>query len=443
MSFGLRTIREGISKGLPPTFLRNLSWQYLAAIGSGVLGGLYAVFISRTLGLVAFGTYSLCLSIAALIFNCADLRLQEVAIRFLMHPDDPNGVENASWSTIRTLFVVDLAVRAVALAIIIFTSQIVATYIVRNSAAGPLLAWSGAMLFISKAGNSPAVGILRSLNRFEWTARLTIADWAARLAATLVLAIWIKLTIALVLLIAIVVGGVFNLLTVACAVRCWSSSNPSAKISGQSHSTREFWTFVKSCYGISLSDNAVKELDSTLVGWFLNVEAVGIYRMAKYFVQIVWRVSDPIFLVIMPEFRRLLRSTQREALRIFLRRVTLALAIGALITYVFSSAAMPWVTALFLGPQFQDVALVYPLMLSFILIGMPLIWTHAFLAAAGRPDIQLRANLIGNSAVIVIMIILTPYLGVYGAAIGWSIGMSATFGLSGLFVWQFIKKSVS
>lgn len=421
--------------GLPAGFLRNLRWQYIATFGAAALGGLYLLVVGRALGVENFGLYSLCMAIAGVVFNCSDFRLQEVAIRFLSIESHPDMAPMAS-SRLRALFLIDVSVRSLAALAIVFVATMAAHTVVHNAMALEPILLSGAVLFFSKTGSGPATGILRVAGKFEWTAWLSILDWGVRLAVTAAFAFTSGLSIALVLVVALLISGAVNLATVVAALWAWHRQAHAVSSTGIELRDRPLWRFIWSCYGISLCDNVVRELDTTIVGLFLNVAAAGIYRMAKNFVNLIWRVADPVFLVVMPEFSRLLGSGHWGKLRVFLRRLIVVLGGSALFLFVATSAVMPWIVRTFLGASFSLVATVYPIMLSFILISMPLIWTHALLAAAGRPDLQLRANILGNVVAVGLLTVLTRSFGIYGAAFGWAVGLSATFALSGFFLWR-------
>lgn len=430
----VKSILARLTHGLPLNFLRNLRWQYVATFGTALLGGLYLILVGRVLGVREFGVYSLCLSVATLISNFVDLRLQEVAIRFLSHPEGEHGEERAQ-TTLLSLFAYDAVARSVAAIATLAAAPLLARTILHDASAFSYIALAAAAVFFSKVGNMPAAGVLRVADRFEWTAWLTLTDWSGRLVVTAVAAVVFGLSIPLILLLALIVSGTINLATIWFSLTAWRLRHPRRYGWRVSLGNRELWKFIGSCYGISICDNAAKEFDTTLVGGLLNVEAAGIYRMTKSFVYLVWRIGDPIFLVVMPEFTRLLRQSRDELLH-FLRRLTASLAVATLAIYVISVALMPLVVRLFLGAKFAAVATVYPIMLSFVLIALPTVWSHALLAAAGRPDIQLRANVLGNLILVVAMYALASRFGVYGAAAGWSLGLAATFVLSFVFLWR-------
>lgn len=423
---------ERLTAGIPRGFLRNLRWQYVATLGSTALGGLYFLLLGHSLGLVQFGIYSLCLSIATLTFNCADLRLQEVAIRFLTNrKEDMDGSGQLGlYSTLLTLFLIDGAIRSLAALLVFAFAKTAASIILHDPSAARLLVIAACILLLSKTGNGPAIGVLRILDRFEWTAWLGLADWTSKLLATALIAGLGKLAVENVLVVALVCSGTINFVTIASAFHAWRKVYAPVGRASLRLSDRGLWRFIGSCYGISLSDSVVRELDTTIVGWLLSVPAAGLYRMSKNFVQLVWRFADPVFLVVMPEFSRLLSNQESGELRRFLVKLLQLLGIVAIVLFVASAVAMPWIVQIVLGRQFAAVSTIYPIMASFIVICMPLIWTHALLAAAGRADLQLRANISGNIVGMILLVATAPILGVYGASMAYTLGLTFTFGAS-------------
>lgn len=424
-----RAAKSAISR-LPAEFLKNLKWQYVGNLGVGIIGGLYFLYLGRTLGVAGFGLYALCLSVATLVFGLSDMRVQEAVIHFVSVNIAKNEIEEATTS-LRTLFLLDIGVRLVGFVAACALSPVIALYIVKDGSTAWLVCLAAAGLMLGKAGFNPATGVLRLTDRFDLTAILQLVDWTGRFAVTLVLAALVDLRPMHILLVAALVGGGMNVALITVAARTWTARYGALSWRGPAHMIRRLGTmrkFVVSSHGINVVEAVVRDLDTTIIGMFASVPAVGLYRMVKNMAQLLWRCVDPIFLVLMPILSRFLLADDRERLRGFLNHLTVLSIVLASLLVGGANLVLPLLIRQFL-PQFTDSISLIPWMTWWVLIALPLVWTHALAAAAGRPDIQFRASLVGNLLGAVLILTLTPLLSTTGAAIGWSLSLAVTFGL--------------
>ncbi|MEZ5566180.1 MAG: hypothetical protein R3F24_12005 [Gammaproteobacteria bacterium] len=107
-----------------------------------------------------------------------------------------------------------------------------------------------------------------------------------------------------------------------------------------------------SSYSISLVDSVVRDLDTTIVGWFLPLSAVAVYRMAKNFALMVWKAGDPVFFVVMPELARMAQANDMAVIRAFVVGLSKILLVGAALLLLIASVVVPIITTRFLGPEF-------------------------------------------------------------------------------------------
>lgn len=168
------------------------------------------------------------------------------------------------------------------------------------------------------------------------------------------------------------------------------------------------------------------------VGFFLNTEAAGYYKIAY---SIIWLLSvpaDPLILTVYPELNRLIVDRAWPRLRGFLRSVTtLSLAYNLLIALALGvfGRLLLWVY----GDQ-QGAA--YPAMIA-LLIGFTfnyiLFWNRPLLLALGRPVFPLAAILSAGVLKMALAFLLVPRYGfVMEAAL-----LSLYYILSvGLMVWR-------
>lgn len=413
---------------------RQLKWQYFLNIGIGVLAAVYVLALGRLLGVSDFGVYTLCVALPTVTLNLSDARLQECMLYF--RANLPNGKAYAE--TAVSVFCFDIAIRAIA-AIASILAALALTYLGYLHLYLEYVLWSAAAVFSTKAMSTPAMGILRGEGELDYFSKAQVADWSVRLLALFILACSGKLSITTALLSQLLSGGFFNFLIVRRA--CCILFVPLAI------NLREGWAGISSLIGtnrrlifgsqaISAMDCVVKELDVLICGVFLSSAQIGIYKMAKNFAGIVWRLADPVYILVLPRLAALYAAGNSERLNILTKTLAIGLFVTGLILYGVSVGAMALIGSLMLGPEYLPTIELFPIASLWIVFTLPLIWTHSMSLAAGRPDIQMWGGAIGNGLGAIAITAGAYEAGVYGAT--W--GLSAAYFLPFLFSFIFLRR---
>lgn len=201
-------------------------------------------------------------------------------------------------------------------------------------------------------------------------------------------------------------------------------------------SARELFRFA---FSSNLSATAIlifRESEILWVGFFLNTEAAGLYRVAYILVGFLSVPADPLILTVYPELNRLVVQKAWPRLRDFLRKVTalafsynLLLALGL----VFLGR---WVLAVYGDPY----VVAYPALMA-LLIGLAfnytLFWNRPLLLSFGLPTFPLWAALAAGLLKVSLAFPLVPRYGyVMEAAL-----LSFYYILSvGLIVWRGLRE---
>jgi O-antigen/teichoic acid export membrane protein len=197
-------------------------------------------------------------------------------------------------------------------------------------------------------------------------------------------------------------------------------------------SARELFKFA---FSSNLSATAIlifRESEILWVGFFLNTEAAGLYRVAYTIISFLSVPADPLILTVYPELNRLIVQKAWPRLRDFLRKVTalafsynLLLALGL----VFFGR---WVLAIY-GNQY---VVAYPALMA-LLIGLAfnytLFWNRPLLLSFGLPTFPLWAILIAG---VLKVAMAFPFVPRYGYVMEAAL-LSFYYILSvGLIVWR-------
>ncbi|HEX5460815.1 MAG TPA: lipopolysaccharide biosynthesis protein [Steroidobacteraceae bacterium] len=417
-----------------PSIRYNLAWQTASNLGVAGVGGIYLLYMGRTLGAAGFGLYALVTGVATFAFAAIDLRAHEATVKWA---SDWRKTPDEAERSIRSLFAADAVGRSLVWLLLIISAPAVGTWLLHDRSKTSLMLVAGFGAFLSKLGNNSALGTLRALGRFDWQGGILIGAWL------------LKLLLAAILLSAYHIG-VLGLVTLNYG--CDSAGNLTTIIKAISElRKRGLWTktilsarprlapnlrqFVFHAVGISISDSLLRELDTVIVGATLPLATVGVYRMAKNIATLVWRGLDPVGSVLMPEFSRLAATFNYNRIIAIGLRATVFLLAVVVVALIAGAILLPIAVPLILGPGFADVPAATLIMLSGLLVGAPLLWVYALWVAAGRLGMQLVANATSATVACVLFLSLTPLFGLKGAAASFAVAISLPFVLS-LGLWK-------
>ena len=170
-----------------------------------------------------------------------------------------------------------------------------------------------------------------------------------------------------------------------------------------------------------------KDLDILLISSLLSIEKVGLYKMAKSFVQVMWRVIDPFYIAIMPEVQKLWQLGEMKKLYILLRKTSIRLLLLASLVVVFGNIAMVVFGEYILGDAYSAVPSLMLIMSIWVIVCAPIIWGLPLAVAINRPEISLGGSVIGSLIGLTAFTFLTPLYGLTGAALAWNATLISGF----------------
>jgi O-antigen/teichoic acid export membrane protein len=403
--------------------LYSLRWQYFLNIGIGILGAAYLLALSRLMGPEDFGTYTLCAALPTVAAALLDSRLQEFVLYISENCDRskyPRILAALFWfDAFSKLLVVCLALAAFAALNARGYSGIYLSYVFL----------SAVLVFVGKSFSGPAMGTLRSCGKLEYFSTVQVIDWVFRLIALGALFLAGRVTIANVIVSQIVVAGVFNLVVVR---RATSEINMTAAefIAGPTgvlNLLKRYARLIFANQGISAMEAVVKELDVIVSGVFLTTVQIATYKVAKSIAGVAWRLADPILIVILPKMAKLHASGRTSELNGFVRALSLGLAPSAILLFGASVAGVLLLGPFVLGPDYAEAITVYPFAAAWILIALPLVWTHSLSVATGRPGLFFLGSGFGNGIGLLAICLGAWQYGVAGALVGLSLAYCLPF----------------
>lgn len=414
--------------------LRPLQWQYFANITVGIVGAFYMLLLGRMLGVHEFGVYAIVVATPTMVFNCFDLRLQETIIYLQSRMGSGEG--DVDSGDIASIMTVDLMARFVGLILSVIGGVLVVAYLGASAGLGVVLT-AALAVFAGKAGNGPAMGILRVQGELDYFAKCQVSDWIVRTLLLVAMQQTGHLTLLTILVSQVCSAGFHNCLVITRAGRRFGAEQRRS-LFGNLRLVGQTWRVHRSLLlngqAISISDSVIKELDTIVIASVLPFSSVGIYKMAKNFAAIAWRAADPIYIVILPRLAQLRSQVDGEALRAFLRNMTMYLLGFGVLLFLGSILAAHLGVTLVLGSEFAASATIFPFAGAWILVGTPLIWTHSLAFASGRPDVQTWASALGNVTGLIAIYVGARQFGLPGAALGMSVAYALPFVLAFVFL---------
>jgi O-antigen/teichoic acid export membrane protein len=412
-------------------FARNIRWQLVANASQAVLGGACLIVIGRLLGPTEFGVFSALMALMSVIGLLLEMRLQEVVARDFCNIGD-TPVSSARALLLVDLFLLEVISRVLpALALVLFSDLLVRSINLGSDVAS-LVVFLAVGFVLSKSGSSVSSGLLRVLGRTDLIAGCVAADLGLRLTVTIIVALAWHLDVALALLIALVVSALCNGAQVWLACREYSIriapiSWINWRIVGALTRLGSTRRLIVSNVVVSGSDLMAKDLDVVIISTVLSSDKVGLYKMAKSFVQVLWRAIDPFYITIMPEVQKLWQSGETTSLALLLRKTSVRLLLLSATLVMVGNIGMFLYGDMLLGANYSGVSGLMMLMSIWLVICAPLIWGIPLAIAVNRPELSVGGSVIGMLAGLTAFVMLTPAHGLAGAAVAWNVTLISGF----------------
>jgi O-antigen/teichoic acid export membrane protein len=413
-------------------FARNIRWQFVANGSQAIFGGTYLVVLGRFLGTEEFGKFSAITALVSVIGALLEMRLQDVIARDFCRIDDGANGSTSAAPYLIDLFLLETASRVAPLVVIIIISEsLVRTINLAPNSAG-FLNLAASAFFLSKSGSSVSTGLLRVLSRTDLIAGGMALDWGLRLVVTSTFALFSHLGIGLALWISLVAGAFCNGALVFLAYREFVSRVAPIRItnwslSGGINRTKVARRLIFSNLGVSAADLMAKDFDVTLIASLLTPDKVGIYKMAKSFVQVIWRAIDPFYISLMPEVQKLWQTNQLTKLACFLRKISLQLLLFSTTLVGVGNLTLSLLNERLLGASYAGVPGLVFAMSAWLVVCAPLIWGSPLAVAINRPELSTIGSVVGLLIGLFTYSMLTPTYGLVGAAIAWNATLISGF----------------
>jgi O-antigen/teichoic acid export membrane protein len=420
------TARNGLREQSPlARIVANTAWLLGGRSVGGILSLVYIAIPTRTLGLKAFGHFSLIFGTSQALIALAGFETWRIVVRYgAEHVHKEDWAAFGRLSLFAGLLDVAGAVAGTVLAYIVFfqfshllhlNHTLIQTAFWFNVAA----VW---------ALVSAPTGIVRALDRFDVAAYVEAVVPAGRLVAAV--AIWLTGPSLVRFLIA---WAVIDLIEAALywimARRLCPQAIRFRYLGGWRQALREnprinrfFWV----TYAGATLDALLKQGPLLAVGYFTGTKAAGLFRLARQLAQSLGKLAGMLTRAVYAEISRARVASEADEFRRLANRTTLFAGAGGVVVVILALLFGSALRDLLGGDAFRGGGtLLVPLAIaaSFDLAAVAF---EPVLHATGHPHYSLTARVLAVIAAVIAMLAWVHVYGAYGVA--WAVALGGAVG---------------
>jgi len=420
------TARTGLREQSPlARIVANTAWLLGGRSLGGLLSLVYIAILTRTLGLKAFGHFSLIFGTSQALIAIAGFETWRIVVRYgaeHVHKDD--WAAFGRLSLFAWLLDVAGAVAGTVLAYIVFFHF---SHLLHLNHTLILTAFWFNVAAVWALVSAPT-GIVRALDRFDVAAYVEAVVPAGRLVAAV--AIWLTgpslvrflFAWAAIDLIEAVLYWIMARRLCPQAIRLANFGHWRQTLRENARITRFFWvTYV----GATL-DALLKQGPLLAVGYFTGTKAAGLFRLARQLAQSLGKLAGMLTRAVYAEISRARVASEADEFRRLVNRTSLFAGIGGVIVVILALLLGSALMDLLGGEAFRGGGtLLVPLAIaaSFDLAAVAF---EPVLHATGHPHYSLTARVLAVIAAVIAMLAWVHVYGAYGIA--WAVALGGAVG---------------
>lgn len=408
------------------SILNDFALVLITQVGTLVFSFILTLFLARSLGVHEYGTYAYVMAIISLAgmpaqFGFPTLVMRETASRW---NDGNNGIIFGMWKWVFQ--------RTIVLSLIVITIifLLVRADLLRLPVLEPDLLLFGLIIVPIMALVRVSSGILRGLRR----------PILGQLPEGILPGIMLLLLLLLMsygelgsyeAVLSNIISAVFSFFLGILLLRHITSSQDALPIDNKQK--QYWWRAVVPLAFVGGIQYLNKQLDILMIGFFLQQDAVGLYKVATQLVIPISFILNSVIIVIAPILAEQYKSANNESLQrlvVFTARLTSVLSIPLISIIIFFNKEL---VSFVFGESYLSAAMPLSILLLGHLINTLAGPVIALLNMTGHEKSVMNGVAIGLMINIVLNLILIPIFGISGAA--WA--TTVTFVVWNLILWIF------
>ena len=394
--------------------LKNTGYLFSSSTIGLILSFIQSVFAARLLGVAAFGMLGIIITFVSNVNRLFSFRMGEFIVRFLGKELGENNRQRAG-AVVKLAMLIEGSTSLIAFICLLLLAPLGARYIAKDMQTLPLIQLFGISILANVIAET-STGVLQITNHFRSQAFLNLAQ--SVVTAVLILVAFFTHGSIVFVLIAYLAGKI--ILGVGPAVLAFHYL--------PRHLGHGWWKAplsaippFKEVFRFALSTNlsgTVKmiatESEPLLLGYFLDSQSVGYYKLALSIVNPLMMPITPFIATTFPELTRSVVSGLWQSLRRLLHRVTLISAAWTGAVLLVMILLGRWLIRLFYTSTFLPA---YPVtMLLLIGFGFANIffWNRSLLLSFGKANIPFYVLLITAALKTGLAFWVVPRAGIMG-----------------------------
>ncbi len=419
--FPLRSVPERfVHSPLVQRVLRNSGYMLSANTASAALSFLQTLMAARLLGVAGYGLLGTITVFVSNVNRLTSFRMGELVIRYVGKFSGEDETRKAM-AVFKAAGLTEMLSSLLAYGLVVLLSPLAARYLAKDPSTRELFTLYGLVLLANLMAES-STALLQYFNRFRLIAAFTVAQ--SLLTLVLIAGAFAARASLHSVVVAYLVGKAawavgITLAAAVEATRAWGRgwwATPLGTLRGHG---RELTTFAFST-NVSATINLVtRDSDILWLSLLSTSEAVGYYKAARTFINIIFVPVDPLISTTYRELAREAAARQWVNVRHLLRTGSLIASAWAVPACLGLIVLGPWFLSWY-GPDFVAAYPAMALLLAGVLVVNVFYWTRILLHALGKASYPTRTYLLVGLLQVAGILLVVPALGAPGMALMWS-----------------------
>jgi PST family polysaccharide transporter len=410
-------IRNSVIDTALQRLARNSGWLLAAEAVAAIVSVLQFPLVARLLGAEGYGKATLIVGWVGLLGSVLGIQTRKTIVKYLsLYLSNDQNFK--ALAIVKLGLILNISMATASCAIMYIIAPTLSLWIL-DSTDGVILFRIIILRDYFAATTGTTTSVLKVLDRFRW---LSVVNALTSISTFLL--------VATVLLNNLEVIGYLTAVTAVSVIQSiilllYSSHRLRLRCGGnwwktdlgilQDHQN-EIRTMLFSMKLDGLRKVATDKADVVILGIFVNIYSVGLYKMGKQLATYVSRLTNPIYSAIYPALANLYHESGGEYIPKFVGSITRWMIVAMVISITLLLSISGTLVPLAFGKEYiAALPIFYIIMLMHI--WLTLIWAPGLMLTLGKARQLMSINLISAVVMIVSLFVLAPVWGTTGAAI--------------------------